>query len=86
MMVEGNCGGCRFWNRLRTTSAWELDHGYELQDDHTGMCRRFPPVGRRPDLECKSSNSAEAARAAHWPVTWEHDWCGEFDAAVRVVA
>jgi hypothetical protein len=77
MMSEASCGGCRFWNRLRT-SAWELDHGYELQDDYTGTCRRFPPVGRRPDLDDKSSRAEDAAKAAHWPVTWERDWCGEY--------
>ena len=86
-MGGGTCARCRFWQRLRADAdEWGTDHGYDVVDGTTGMCRRFPPVGRRPDQDTKSSHSWDAAKAAHWPVTWEDDWCGEFDAAVKVVA
>lgn len=63
----------------------EDDGNYRVTMEGTGRCRRYPPSTRRHDWQPDSHDSADAAHGAFWPVTWDDDWCGEFDAAVKVV-
>ena len=39
----------------------------EQLSDHWQECHRYPPTSRS-DGEVRD----------HWPVTWESDWCGEW--------
>lgn len=78
MITEG-CASCRFWKQLDPDGdSADADGGYEVTEFGTGLCRRLPPASRRTELE-SSLNSMDAARTAFWPVTWDEDWCGEFE-------
>jgi hypothetical protein len=87
MMAGEICSACRFWRRLeQDADEFGFARDYEVPDGSTGVCRRYPPSTRRADIDHASSHSWDAARGAYWPVTWDDDWCGEFDAAMKVVA
>jgi len=70
------CKDCKFWDGNTTTYVSPVP----------GFCRRFPPLADRPgNTEVEKSDHQNTydiacgdAFAAYWPITMEHDWCGEF--------
>lgn len=82
------CERCRFWDRLRDGNERGRgvfdDGNYTVSGEDTGRCRRRAPSTSRTDLPLGTDN-ADAAQAAYWPVTWSEDWCGDYEAAVRLV-
>ena len=75
-MTRPACESCQWWQQLDPYGeSMEACGGYAVTDFGTGLCRRMPPwLKRQPDL---ATDSADAAAAAIWPVTWDEDWCGE---------
>ncbi len=76
-MSDANCETCQWWQQLDPNGEGAAtDGGYTVSDFGTGLCRRMPPwLKLRPD---PATDSADAAAAAIWPVTWDEDWCGEY--------
>jgi hypothetical protein len=73
---DAQCVSCRFWCELRADDVAESG-SYSVNGGGTGLCRRYPPSGARKNAGA-IADSADAAFAAAWTITWSHDWCGEF--------
>ena len=60
-MIEAICENCKFFDRK---ADWD-----------EGLCKRYPPILRDPDLSGLPSQDK-------WqqPVMYKRDWCGEFEA------
>lgn len=77
------CAHCAHWNELDPdTSDIFADGNYDVGEEGTGQCRRYPPSSRsadwRPEIPHKMMDSGDAAGSAYWPITFDADWCGEF--------
>ena len=84
-VVIRRCDGCRFWERIDTEDDLVLE----------GYCKRFPPVivsdvlanvrelplYRGPFAGMTSSGMLQSASV--WPVTLEHESCGEWAEGYR---
>lgn len=57
------CGNCRFWRVDNNTPPQQGDYGsYQV-----GWCYRYPPISQTPDVKSR-----------YWPLTYDGDWCGEW--------
>ena len=63
MSAAGHCEDCKFWIETGGTDAGLV-----------GECRRNAPA---PILKEKPADSN--FRYAHWPVTADKQWCGDFE-------
>lgn len=68
-MSERNCEHCRFWNEFTDIHPAPVGQ-------HTGQCRRYPPVIVYPF----EMHDVMPADCGFWPLTRPEDWCGEFQA------
>lgn len=75
------CETCRFWNTESNQIAQS-----ETNVGGKGTCQRMPPLIsdaynrallREAERDVDSEDSEESAGRA-WPVTWDDDWCGEW--------
>lgn len=80
-MTSENCIRCRFWIELREGEGVFSDGNYNVEHEGAGRCRRFPPMGFREPMPL-GAHAIDAAAAAQWAVTYDGDWCGEFEEAV----
>lgn len=63
LLAEQSCGGCRYWR---------LDRSLNEEQDRRSCCRHAP----RPLLSVSFSDEADIE--AYWPLTYAHEWCGEW--------
>lgn len=59
------CSTCRFWVRD------------QYSDEGQGVCRRYPRVS----LYAPDTVDNDLGIQSVLPLVWEHDWCGEWQAA-----
>ena len=64
--AHGHCEKCLYWQSLARGFPSEDNNVRGLQGDHIGECRFHAP--------------AVTQNEAHWPVTYDFDWCGNFKA------
>lgn len=67
-LKNASCERCLFWVRFKENGDSEVE----------GECRRLPPQ------VMATGSVKEQFVMCQWPVTAEHDWCGEFSEAVRM--
>ena len=89
------CSGCRFWKRLEIGETFEVDSCLASDEEDgvffAGWCKRFPPVVS--DVLLKSQESLPVHKGVEYcgtpltmisgasvhPITWQFDWCGEYE-------
>lgn len=57
------CLWCKFWGGLSASDRVEIE-----DDPYKYDCRKRAPVAAQP-----------GNHAAIWPMTYKHDWCGDFE-------
>ena len=63
--MDEQCENCRFWSA-------------QTGRDSFGWCRRRAPVTAAIKVEADGPDSDDDRYAA-WPLTYEADWCGEYE-------
>ena len=91
--MTDECKNCRFWSRLETGVLYHDEMELVVEEDvvFIGHCRRWPPVTNAPMLlELGKARMRDAgtandglinyhlSKSAQLPVTWDADWCGEW--------
>jgi hypothetical protein len=61
------CPNCQFWEAL---------HGERLRGN--GLCRRHAPVRQWSFATDALEAAMGRVTRVSWPITNEHDWCGEY--------
>ncbi|MBN1457420.1 MAG: hypothetical protein JW912_06185 [Sedimentisphaerales bacterium] len=64
--IHGRCFKCTYWQTLENGFPNKEQNVRGIIGEHLGECRRRTPLW--------NNNRTE------WPVTYDFDWCGEFDA------
>jgi hypothetical protein len=72
------CDECRFWDGLEETEYDRIDEATSPNPE-IGRCRRLPPSCARAPSDVENGNVSDWMIAV-WPVTWDCEWCGEFEA------
>jgi hypothetical protein len=79
--MKNTCENCKFWDEKYKEPVW--DHGDAAE------CKRYPPV--LETRECaidteriESIGTMQDPSRFSWPVTWGHDWCGEYQVTANV--
>jgi hypothetical protein len=68
-MKETYCKNCRFWRK-----------SLNEKTPSVGECRRYAPSPRSLLLPREGpEEGVQSDLDAHWPVTWDDEWCGEFE-------
>ena len=63
-MMKTPCKLCRYWHADALPRA-DMPDSY-LSDDGRGECRRRAPI-----------HQDALTHVAHWPITYQYEWCGE---------
>jgi hypothetical protein len=80
-MKAKDCKSCKFYHEFekpKPDGCQSLDF---VPDEGFGMCKRYPPVLRRPLGDKEDAHSVMAERSVDF---WDHpcvlgdDWCGEW--------
>ncbi|WP_311270509.1 hypothetical protein [Sphingobium sp. WCS2017Hpa-17] len=81
-----NCDTCRYWVRMSDKDGVFTDAGFDVLDEQTGQCRRYPPTAGYNQMAVDGHTySSDGANRAVWPITWDGHWCGEHHPRLTVV-